>query len=137
MIIVERSSLRIIIYTMRKQTKKGDDLKNLLSRNVKQFRVVSGYSLEEFAEKAGISVPYLGAIERGKKWPSPATLSEIASALELEPHDLLRPESTPSREVRKIVSKLALDIAALVNESVRMLNTVAKESGGQGKKKEH
>ena len=118
---------------MRKQTRKGDDLKTLLSRNVKQFRVVSGYSLEEFAEKAGISIPYLSAIERGDKWPSPATLTEIAHSLELEPHDLLKPESASSREVKKIVAKLAFDIAALANQSVKMLNAVAKDGGGKEK----
>ena len=121
---------------MRKQNRKGDALKALLSRNIKQFRVISGLSLEELAEKAGISVPYLSAIERGDKWPSPATLAEIAHSLGLEPHDLLRPESASSREVRRVVDKLARDISALVSQSVKMLNNISIESGA-GRKKDN
>jgi len=116
---------------MRKKNNQGEALKILLSRNIKLFRVHSGLSQEELAEKAGISVPYLGVIERGGKWPSPATLSKIAHALNLEPYDLLKPENASSIEVRKIVSKLAKDISVLVNESVKMLNNVTKESGAK------
>ena len=111
-----------------RKNKKGDALKSQLSRNIKLFRVNSGLSQEELAEKAGISVPYLGAIERSEKWPGPATLSEIAEALEVDPHDLLKPENASSRDVRKIVTKLTMDISALVSESVRMLNKITGES---------
>ena len=116
---------------------RGNDLKNLLSRNIRLFRTGSGLSQEELAEKAGISVPYLGAIERGEKWPGPFVLSGIAGALEVEPHDLLKPENASSREVRRVVDKLTMDISALVNESVKMLNKITKESGGTDKIKEN
>nr|AGS53557.1 hypothetical protein [uncultured bacterium contig00062] len=119
-----------------KKNKRGDALKSQLSRNIRQFRVNSGLSQEELAEKAGISVPYLGAIERGEKWPGPATMGEIANSLGVEPHDLLRPENASSREVRKVVDKLAKDISALVGESIKMLNNIARDSGGPGKKKD-
>ena len=121
---------------MRKKNNQGEALKVLLSRNLKLFRVHSGLSQEELAEKAGISVPYLATIERGSKWPSPATLSKIAYALNLEPYDLLKPENASSIEVRKIVSKLAKDISTLVNESVKMLNNIAAENRETGKKKD-
>jgi transcriptional regulator with XRE-family HTH domain len=120
-----------------RKNKRGNALKSHLSRNIRLFRVSSGLSQEELAEKAGISVPYLGAIERGEKWPGPATLGEIANSLGIEPHDLLKPENASSREVRKIVDKLAKDISALVGESVKMLNNIAKESGGPEKKKDN
>jgi len=116
---------------MRKKNNQGEALKSLLSRNIKLFREYSRLSQEELAEKAGISVPYLGVIERGGKWPSPATLSKIAHSLNLEPYDLLKPENESSIEVRKIVSKLAKDISVLVNESVKMLNNVSREGGSK------
>ena len=112
---------------------RGEALKSLVSRNIKLFRVHSGFSQAELAEKAGISVPYLGAVERGDKWPSSATLAEIAYSLGLEPHDLLKPENTSSREVRKVVDKLTRDISLLVSQSVKVLNNIAKESGGSDK----
>ena len=120
-----------------RKNKRGDVLKSQLSRNIRFFRVNSGLSQEELAEKAGISVPYLGAIERGEKWPGPAVLGEIAKSLEVEAFTLLKPESTSSREVRRVVDKLALDISALVNESVKMLNKITKESGSTDTIKEN
>jgi len=118
---------------MRKE-KSGEALKALLGRNIKLFRVHSGLSQAELAEKAGISVPYLGAVERGDKWPSPTTLAEIARSLGIQPYDLLMPESMSTQEVRKVMMKLEKGITALVNESVKALNTIAKDSGGPGKK---
>jgi transcriptional regulator with XRE-family HTH domain len=116
---------------MKKRSGKGDALRGLVSRNIRQFRVLSGLSQEKLAEKAGISVPFLGAIERGEKWPSPETFAHIAYGLGVEPYDLMKPESVPSQDVKKIVAQLARDISTLVNQSVRMLNTVVKDSGGK------
>jgi transcriptional regulator with XRE-family HTH domain len=118
-----------------KKNNRGEALKSLMSRNIKQFRTDSGLSQAELAEKAGISIPYLGSVERGDKWPSPATLSGIAHGLGIEPYDLLKPEIASSREVRKIVAKFARDISALAGQTVKLLNSVSKE-GGVSEKKE-
>jgi len=75
----------------------------------------------------GISVPFLGAIERGEKWPSPSTLVSIAQALGVTPHDMLKPEEAASQDIKKITAKLVKDINALVNQSVKQMNTVANE----------
>ena len=106
---------------------KGEVLKSLLGINIKRFRVNSGFSMEELAEKAEISVPFLGAIERGEKWPSPATLAGIAQGLEINPYDLLKPETLASQDIKKITSKLIEDITSIVNKSVKIMNTVVKE----------
>ena len=79
------------------------------------------------AEKAGISVPFLGAIERGEKWPSPSTLAGIANGLNVNPYDLLKPEETTSQDIKKITSNLIKDITTLVNQSVKMMNSVVRE----------
>jgi transcriptional regulator with XRE-family HTH domain len=112
---------------MRKKNGRGEVLKRLLGQNIKRFRGNSGYSQEELAEKAGISTPFLGAIERGDKWPSPSTLAEIARGLGVYPYDLLKPEKIVSQDIRKITAKLTKDITKLVDNSVKMLNTVARE----------
>jgi transcriptional regulator with XRE-family HTH domain len=106
--------------------KRGNALKSQLSRNLKLYRVHSGLSQAELAEKACISVPYLGAVERGDKWPSPSTLAAIAHSLGYEPYALLLPESKSPQEIRKFVLKLEKDISALVNESVKLLNNIVK-----------
>jgi len=118
-----------------KKNVRGDALKSLLSHNIRLFRVDSGLSQAELAEKAGLSAPYLGAVERGDKWPSPATLAEIAYSLGIEPYDLLKPENVSSREVRKIIARLAREITAYTGQSVKLLNSVGKESAQ--KKKEN
>jgi len=108
-------------------TGKGEVLNSLLGMNIKRFRVNSGLSQEELAEKAGISVPFLGAIERGEKWPSPSNLAGIAQGLKVHPYDLLKPEESASQDIKKITSKLIKDITGLVNQSVKMMNTVVNE----------
>lgn len=105
----------------------GEGLKTLLGHNIRLFRLTSGFSQAELAEKAGISVPYLGAVERGDKWPSPTTLAEIARSLKQEPYDLLKPENSSSLEIRKIISKLTKDISALTNQSIKMLNNISSD----------
>jgi transcriptional regulator with XRE-family HTH domain len=97
-----------------------------LSLNIKQFRVNLGLSQEKLAEKAGISIPFLGAIERGDKWPSPESLAGIAHGLGVEPYDLLKPEDAVARDVKKILIKLTQDIEKSVNDSVNMLNSIAR-----------
>ena len=108
---------------------RGKALKELLSRNIKLLRVNSGLSQAELAEKANISVPFLGAVERGDKWPSPATLAEIAHSLNLEPYILLKPESVPSQEIKKVIVKLDRDISTLIGESVKAMNNIEKQYG--------
>jgi transcriptional regulator with XRE-family HTH domain len=112
---------------MKKKNGKGEVLKRLLGQNIKRFRGNSGYSQEELAEKADISIPFLGAIERGDKWPSPNTLTEIARALDVYPYDLLKPEKAASQDIKKITTKLIKDITKLVDSSTKMMNTVVRD----------
>lgn len=112
---------------MKKNSRKGERLRSLVSLNIKRFRVDSGLSQEELAEKAEISIPYLGALERGEKWPSPDTFAGIAQGLGVEPFDLMKPEDASSQEVKKIITKLIADITVLVNRSLKKINTVARE----------
>ena len=109
---------------MKDNRKNGENLKSLLGQNIKHFRIISGYSIEEMAEKAGISIPFLGAIERGEKWPSPSTLAGIAQGLEVHPYDLLKPEGSTSKDIQKITTKLVKDISILVNQSAKMMNSI-------------
>ena len=119
--------LSIIFKNMNKNERKGEALKVLVSSNIRRFRENSGFSQQELAEKAGISVPYLGAIERGEKWPSPATFAGIADGLEVEPYDFMKPENAASQDVKKITDKLIKDISALVNQSEKKMNSVVRE----------
>jgi hypothetical protein len=67
----------------------GDDLRLLFGVKLKQLRHEKGYTLKEFAGKTGLSFSYLSEIEKGKKYPKPDKIIEIAKALELSFDELV------------------------------------------------
>ena len=117
----------IITLGMKEHGRKGDALRNLVSLNIRRFRLNAGLSQEELAERADISVPYMGALERGEKWPSPETFTGLAQGLGIDPYDLMRPEDASSREVGQIITKLVADINSLVGSSLNLMNTAVRE----------
>ena len=58
--------------------------------NLRRKRQDQHMTQEELAERAGLSVRYVGAIERGDVSASVTVLGQIAEALGVEPGDLLR-----------------------------------------------
>ena len=112
---------------MKNKRADGEALKALLGLNIKRFRASSEFTIEELAHQAGISVTFLGAIERGEKWPSPATLTGIAHGLKVCAHDLLRPEEKKSQDITRITTKLIKEIMISVNQATKMINTTSTE----------
>jgi transcriptional regulator with XRE-family HTH domain len=53
----------------------------LFGKKVRAVREAANMSREFAAEKAGITVSYLGEVERGEKWPSLEIIRAIATAL--------------------------------------------------------
>lgn len=66
------------------------DLKEVMATNLRRLRHAKGMTQEELAEQAGLSVRYIGAIERARVSASVTVLEQIADALEIEPADLVR-----------------------------------------------
>jgi transcriptional regulator with XRE-family HTH domain len=56
---------------------------------MKKYRILLGISQAELAERAGISVGYVGEVEMGRKFPSPEKLEAIARVLGLRPFRLI------------------------------------------------
>lgn len=71
------------------------DLKEVMARNLRRARHDKKLTQEELADRAGLSMRYVGAIERGDVSPSVTVLGQIADALEIEPGELLRKTSAP------------------------------------------
>jgi transcriptional regulator with XRE-family HTH domain len=109
---------------MSKNMTNGESLKVLLSQNIRRLREFAGYSQEELAEKAGISLPFLGAIERGEKWPRPSTLAGIAHGLDVNAYILLKPEHSTTHKITEITAKLVQEIHTAVNHSVKRLSDI-------------
>ncbi|TKV76146.1 helix-turn-helix transcriptional regulator [Rhizobium sp. AU243] len=71
------------------------DLKEVMARNLRRARHDKKLTQEELADRAGLSMRYVGAIERGDVSASVTVLGQIADALEIEPGELLKKVGAP------------------------------------------
>ena len=71
------------------------DLKEIMARNLRRIRHDENLTQEELAGRAGLSMRYIGAIERGDVSASVTVLGQIAEALGIEPGELLKNTSAP------------------------------------------
>ena len=67
-----------------------DDLKSLLTFNIKYYRYLNNISQEKLAELCSLSPKYITDIERGKHSPTINKLQIIAISLGIEPFMLLK-----------------------------------------------
>ncbi|WP_187434784.1 helix-turn-helix domain-containing protein [Bradyrhizobium cytisi] len=66
------------------------DLKEVMAINLRRIRHVKKMTQEELADGAGLSVRYVGAIERADVSASVTVLGRIAKALGVEATDLIK-----------------------------------------------
>ena len=60
-----------------------------IGRNIRKYRMAQNLRQEDLAEKTGLSVNYIGAIERGEKLPSLETFIDIVNTLNVSADILL------------------------------------------------
>ncbi|MGO6676482.1 helix-turn-helix domain-containing protein [Rhizobium leguminosarum] len=65
------------------------DLRNTVAANLKRFRQNLHISQEQLADTCGYHRTYIGAIERGERNITLATLSSLATALNVSPSEML------------------------------------------------
>jgi transcriptional regulator with XRE-family HTH domain len=68
------------------------DMRRLVGRNVRKFRLERGLTQEEFSVRSGFGQNYLSDLERGKRNPTVVTLWELSQVLEVTPVDLITPD---------------------------------------------
>lgn len=66
------------------------DMRKLVGRNVRRFRLERGLTQEQFAERSGFSQQYISDLERGRRNPTIVSLYELALALDCTPVELLQ-----------------------------------------------
>ncbi len=71
-----------------------------IGKNIRKFRVANHLRLEDLAEKVGLSVNYVGALERGEKLPSLETFINIANCLQVTSDELLADELATSCQIK-------------------------------------
>lgn len=80
-----------------------------IGKNIRKFRHARSLRLEDLAEKAGLSVNYVGALERGEKFPSLGSFILIANALEVSADLLLTDVLTAGYTVKESLLAEKLD----------------------------
>ena len=99
----------------------GQEIKAALGQNIKNLRSHRQYSQAELAEKADISVIYLSNIERGKKYPKPDILAQIAEGLEVEVFELFKGNHIPrvlAKDNKQFLNRLSKDITQKVIQAM-------------------
>ena len=83
------------------------ELRGILSNNIKRCRLKNDLSQLALAEKVDISANFLSDIERCKAWVSPNTLAKLASVLNIEPYELFKPGAFLSDTEKSILQQYA------------------------------
>lgn len=97
------------------------DLRNILSKNIKRYRHDRNLSQADLAEKLDISVNFLCNIENGNRWVSPQTLVKFSSVLNIEPYELFRPEEAIPPDVPVILNKCLDEAVAAVTQTLNQI----------------
>jgi transcriptional regulator with XRE-family HTH domain len=95
------------------------ELRAILSMNLKRYRNHRKLSQAELAEKLEISIPFLSDVENGRKWISPATLVRFADALGIEPHELFKPAESLSPAMTLTLGKWSDEVIEAVTRTVK------------------
>ena len=106
-----------------------DDLQQTVGAIIRRERRERDLTLKELAERAIISVVYLGEIERGKKFPSSVVLERLAKGLDLDTPDLLELIADELRGARQ--PALTRPIGFTSSRTPTRIEIPAQGSGGR------
>ena len=99
----------------------GEKIRTTLGKNIKLLRNRRSWSQSDLAESAGISINYLGEIERGRKWPHPETLSNLIKALDIKAFELFHEEGMEiPLDAEVIMNRFLKDISSTINKSIQL-----------------
>ncbi|MDR1949852.1 MAG: helix-turn-helix domain-containing protein [Spirochaetaceae bacterium] len=96
----------------------GDDIRSLLSKNLKQFRARKGLSQLKLANIAELTHNFINEIENGQKWISPETLAKLAEVLEVKPYQFFLPAGSGTDEESEIFTGYLDDLSDSFNKMV-------------------
>lgn len=98
-------------------------IKEKLAKRIKNLRQTKGLTQEKLSEKAGISISFLGGIERGTQSPTIETLDKIAQALDVPLKVLLTFDDENNKNEKYELSK----IIDMLNDFSDKLDTLLKK----------
>jgi transcriptional regulator with XRE-family HTH domain len=74
----------------------------LPQNRIEEIRKARGLTLEELADKAGFSIPYVWQMSRGVRNVSIKNLERLATALDCQPEDLLATNTGTNTDILNI-----------------------------------
>ena len=102
------------------------ELKGILGKNIKFFRLRRQFSQADLAEKANISITFLSNIERGNNYPQAGTLCNIAEAIGIEIWELFK-EDNSIRGQDAIIDQISEDFIKHVNLALKTVHKKYKK----------
>jgi len=98
------------------------ELREILAKNLKKYRRRLGITQPELAEMAGMSRQYLAVLEIAQKFPTDDMIVRLATALDIQPHELFSVTGVPENAVDRLQKSLLvtnekLDTLALLLEA--------------------
>jgi transcriptional regulator with XRE-family HTH domain len=93
---------------------KNEDLRKILSKNIRNQREIQGISQEKLAEITGISVNMIKDIEGCRTWVSDKTLIKLANALKTETFRLFMVSLSNNDEIYKTI---AHDLSKIIRKT--------------------
>lgn len=94
------------------------DIKSLLGKKIKQYRLQRGYSQEKLSEMLNISQRTLSGIECGNNFLTSQTLEKILEILKISPDELFLVEHLKDED--DLVAELLQDIKNLKNNPEKL-----------------
>lgn len=68
---------------------KPDQLKRLFRERLRQLREAAGFTQSDLARELNVPASYICAMEAGRKSPQLATIARLATALKVDPDELI------------------------------------------------
>lgn len=97
-----------------------NDLREILSQNIKAKRKELGFTQEKLAEAVELSAQTINDIEGCRTWVSDKTLIKISEVLQTSPAELLIPQNTESsmkiKNMYNIKSELKKEVISQIND---------------------
>ncbi len=102
--------------------------KKEIGARIRESRTEMGISLEELAERVGITAGFLGLIERGNRCTTAQRLNDLAQILGITPNYLLQGEVDESHSRKdKLLHKL---MGSITEENSGMYNKIFAQLSG-------
>jgi transcriptional regulator with XRE-family HTH domain len=99
-----------------------DDLRKRFGRLVLANRRKRGFTQQQLADRAGISIEMINRVERGVTAPRFPNIEKLASALEVDPAELFTPDLATGAGERRALTDVVARLSGLSDRDLRWVD---------------